>query len=182
MKFKFFRHLHMVNKHRFLVFIHAVKCGIFWQGLTHDLSKYSPTEFFESVKYYTGTGSPIHNCRKHNGYSLAWLHHKGRNKHHFEYWYDVQNKVQMNIPYKYAVEHICDAMAASKCYNRKNYNDSCLINYFNKHIDEYTLNNQMKNFFIKVFTDLAENGEKFILNKKYLKKQYNEIVLKKDEK
>lgn len=177
MRFKFFRHLHMVNKHRFLVFIHSIKCGQPWRGLVHDLSKYSPSEFFESVKYYTGKGSPIANCRKQNGYSKAWLHHKGRNKHHFEYWYDSQNAEQMNIPYKYAVEHICDEIAASKCYNGKSYNPGMLISYYKKHEDSYLINDRMKKFYETVYTDMANFGENYILKKKYLKKMYNEIVL-----
>ena len=180
MRFKFFRHLHMVNKHRFLVFKHCIRCGLFWRGLTHDLSKYSPTEFFESVKYYTGKGSPIHNCRMQNGYSLAWLHHKGRNKHHFEYWYDSKNAVPMNIPYKYAVEHICDALAASKCYNRKNYSNNLPLEYFYNHLNDCPINENMQNFYVKVFSDLAEKGEKYVLNRKYLKSQYAQIVLKKE--
>ncbi len=177
MRFKFFRHLHMVNKHRFLVFVHCVKCGLFWRGLTHDLSKYSPVEFFESVKYYTGKGSPIANCRKQNGYSLAWFHHKGRNKHHFEYWYDNKNKEQINIPYKYAVEHICDEIAASKCYNGKDYAPTKLLEYFNKHLNSYLINDRMKAFYLKVYTDMSNFGENYILNKKYLKSTYSEIVL-----
>ena len=82
---RFFKHLHTVNTHRFKVFLLCCRVGIPIQGLLHDLSKYSPEEFWESVKYYEGTHSPIHNCKKENGYSKAWLHHKGRNKHHYEY-------------------------------------------------------------------------------------------------
>ena len=84
-------HFNLVNKHRFKVFKLCCKAGIPFRGLLHDLSKYSPTEFFESVKYYEGSYSPITNCKKENGYSKAWLHHKGRNKHHYEYWYDYSD-------------------------------------------------------------------------------------------
>ena len=82
------KHFHTVNKHRFYVFKLSIKAGIPIRGVLHDLSKYSPTEFFEGVKYYNGKRSPITICRQENGYSEAWLHHKGRNKHHYEYWYD----------------------------------------------------------------------------------------------
>ena len=78
------KHFCLVNKHRWIVFKFSIKAGIPWRGLVHDLSKYSPTEFFESVKYYTGEKSPITVCRIQKGYSEAWLHHKGRNKHHIE--------------------------------------------------------------------------------------------------
>ena len=80
----FFKHLHMVNKHKYLVFKLSLKAGIPLRGLLHDLSKYLPIEFFEGVKYYDGKISPIKVCKKENGYSKAWLHHRGRNKHHAE--------------------------------------------------------------------------------------------------
>ena len=101
MKFiNFFRHLHTVNKHRFKVFIHCVKAGIFFQGLVHDLSKYHPTEFFIGVKYFQGTRSPNDAEREEKGLSTAWIHHKGRNKHHFEYWYDSNPASHQNEPVK----------------------------------------------------------------------------------
>ena len=81
-------HLHTVNRHRRLVRHYCFKLGLVWQGLTHDLSKYSPTEFWRGVKYYQGWRSPNDQERLENGVSLAWLHHKGRNRHHFEYWID----------------------------------------------------------------------------------------------
>ena len=80
-----FKHLKLVFKHKWLVFKLSCKIGIPLRGLLHDLSKFSPEEFWESVKYYNGHGSPITSCKKENGYSRAWLHHKGRNKHHLEY-------------------------------------------------------------------------------------------------
>ena len=88
----FFGHFNTINKHRFMVFKLSIKAGIPFRGLVHDLSKYSPTEFIEVVKYYVGTKSPIAICKMKEGYSKAWLHHKGRNKHHFEYWYDFNAK------------------------------------------------------------------------------------------
>ena len=88
---KFFGHLKTVTKHRRMVRKLCFKCGLYWQGLTHDLSKYSPTEFWNGVKFYTGTKSPHLGEREKYGYSKAWLHHKGRNKHHAEYWQDIQS-------------------------------------------------------------------------------------------
>ena len=121
MKFiNFFKHLHTVNKHRFKVFIHATKAGIFFQGLVHDLSKYHPTEFFVGVKYYQGTRSPNDAERELFGMSTAWIHHKGRNKHHFEYWNDLDMKdhvyKSVKMPIKYVKEMFCDRVAASKIY------------------------------------------------------------------
>ena len=114
------KHFITITKHKWLVLILCIKAGIPWRGIVHDLSKYSPTEFIESVKYYQGDHSPITECKKENGYSKAWLHHKGRNKHHYEYWYDREAPDQTPmIPYQYTVEMICDGLAAGIVYNGK---------------------------------------------------------------
>lgn len=168
--------LKLITKHRYQVFKLCCKCGLFWRGLVHDLSKFSIVEFWESVKYYTGHHSPIAECREQNGYSNAWIHHKNRNKHHIEYWYDRENKTQMNMPYKYAVECICDKIAATKCYKGKEYKPEMVLNHWLKWGSQAQTNDNMKAFFTKVFTDLVEFGEKQILNKKYLKDTYKKFV------
>lgn len=118
-KAHFFAHLHKVRTHRKWVRHYCSKVGLHWQGLVHDLSKYSPTEFWESVEYYQGNRSPIDACKEEKGYSLAWMHHRGRNKHHREYWTDYYDKGTASIamPYKYAVEMLCDFLAAGRAYN-----------------------------------------------------------------
>lgn len=175
---KFFKHLKLITKHRHLVFKHCCKCGLFWRGLVHDLSKFSRIEFWEGVKYYTGRKSPLAECRKQNGYSNAWIHHKNRNKHHLEYWYDRENEVQMNMPYKYAVECVCDKIAACKCYKSKEFTPDVVLTHWQKRGSLAQTNDNMKAFFTKVFTDYVNLGEKAVLNKKYMKKTYNKIVLK----
>ena len=82
------RHFITITKHRHRVIINCFKAGIGFQGLFHDLSKYSLTEFIPGAKYYMGIKSPNETERNECGYSSAWLHQKGRNKHHFEYWTD----------------------------------------------------------------------------------------------
>ena len=84
-----FKHIKLVLKHKWIVFKLCCKVGIPWRGFMHDWSKFSIEEFWESIKYYDGHKSPIVVCKKENGYSKAWLHHKGRNKHHPEYWIDM---------------------------------------------------------------------------------------------
>ena len=116
-------HIKTVSIHRFWVFYFCCKAGIPIRGLLHDISKFSPIEFFESVKYYQGTSSPIDACKKDKGYSKAWLHHKGRNPHHYEFWQDNFDNggTPLKMPYKYAVEMICDYLAAGKAYTGKNF-------------------------------------------------------------
>lgn len=118
-----FKHLKVIITHKWWVFYYACKLGIPWQGFWHDMSKFSPTEFFESIKYYKGTSSPIPECKKDKGYSLAWQHHKGRNPHHYEYWTDNYDTgtTTIKMPYKYVLELIADYLAAGRTYQGKNF-------------------------------------------------------------
>lgn len=118
-----FGHFKTVCIHRFWVGYYCFKLKLYWRGLVHDLSKFSPTEFIESVKYYQGTSSPINAAKKEKGYSNAWQHHKGRNKHHYEYWtdnYDAGTTCIM-MPFEYACEMICDWMGAGRAYHGKTF-------------------------------------------------------------
>lgn len=114
----FFRHLRTVIKHKTCVAHYCFMCGLYYQGIMHDMSKFSPVEFFESVKYYQGTSSPIDACKEANGYSEAWFHHRGRNKHHWEYWVDDFQKgvIPKKMPFRYALEMICDFLGAGRAY------------------------------------------------------------------
>ena len=176
---KTFKHLHLVNKHRFYVFKYSIKAGIPFRGLVHDLSKYSPTEFFESVKYFDGHRSPIHFAKIDKGYSKAWLHHKGRNKHHLEYWEDVIDgkRVGVVMPYKYVVECICDKLAASKTYNGKNFNIKQPLEYWesiNKKMPVEIHPKTIK-FIDTVLIKISKDGINKTLKPKYLKKAYKSI-------
>lgn len=174
---KFFKHLHLINKHKWYVFKLCLKAGIPFRGLVHDLSKYSPTEFFESVKYFNGNHSPIVESKKENGYSKAWLHHKGRNKHHFEYWIDLNapDKTPI-IPYKYTVEMICDTLAAGIVYKGKNWYPKYQLEYFNNRKDKAYLNEKIKKVLEETYKEVALNGINKTINKKNLKKIYKEYV------
>ena len=116
----FWGHLKTVHHHRALVRKYCCRLGLYWQGLTHDLSKYSPVEFFAGVKYFQGDHSPNDAQRKQYGYSASWMHHKGRNRHHFEYWTDYapdgSGIAGVEMPKKYVAEMFCDRLAASKVY------------------------------------------------------------------
>lgn len=174
---KFFRHLHLVNRHRFLVFKLSIKAGIPFRGFIHDLSKYSPIEFFESVKYFNGQRSPISFAKKENGYSKAWLHHKGRNKHHFEYWYDpcAPQKTPI-IPYKYTVEMICDTLAAGMIYKGKEWYPSYQLEYFEKRKDKEFINKDIQKVLEEVYKQVSQKGLNKTINSKNLKKIYYKYI------
>ena len=170
----FFKHLHTVCKHRRLVRKHCFKAGLVWQGIWHDISKFSPVEFFPGVKFYQGTRSPQALERETLGYSAAWLHHKGRNKHHFEYWTDVGRggtPVSVQMPPKYLAEMVCDRIAASKVYRGNDYTDSDPLAYFSGRNDE-TVMHPKTAAQLKYFLGLlAEKGERIMFSelKKFVK-------------
>ena len=114
------KHFLTISKHRWLVMCGCFQIGLYWQDLTHDLSKYAPVEFLNGARYYQGDRSPNAQERKDKGYSEAWIHHKGRNRHHFEFWTDYDPKgsgiVGVEMPKKYVAEMFCDRLAASKVY------------------------------------------------------------------
>ena len=132
-------HLRTVGRHRRLVRHYCLRLGLVWQGLTHDLSKYSPTEFWRSAKYYQGYRRPNDQERKENGVSLSWLHHKGRNRHHFEYWIDYclrpDGSVYMGgckMPKRYVAEMFCDRIAACRVYQKEKYTDASPWEYYQR--------------------------------------------------
>ena len=174
---KTWKHFCLVNKHRWTVFKLCCKVGLPWRGFVHDISKYSPTEFWESVKYFNGQKSPISQCRANRGYSLAWIHHKGRNKHHFEYWEDVsqRGRIPVQIPYEYAVESICDKVAAGMVYRGKDWTPKEVYEYWERKEKNSPIQKNSKSvaFVDTVLRKIADEGIDAGLNKKYLKEIYD---------
>ena len=161
---KFSGHLSTVMRHRRKVIAHCAKAGILWRGLLHDLSKYSYTEFSQGVKHFTGTRSPNEGERETKGYSEAWMHHKGRNRHHFEYWTDYDPVTKLMSPAKmpliFVKEMFCDRVAASKVYQGKNYTDSHPLEYFMRGKDRRTIHPETSDLLESWLTMLKEKGEK----------------------
>ena len=159
----FWGHFITITRHRHKVMLHCFKAGIFWQGLGHDLSKYSPEEFIPGVKYYQGFRSPNECEREQLGYSKAWMHHKGRNKHHFEYWSDYspaeRKLVPVRMPLRYVVEMFCDRVAASKIYGGDKYDDSYALNYFLKGKAKRMIHPETSELIESLLTMLANEGE-----------------------
>lgn len=159
----FLGHFVTITRHRHAVIRHCRKAGIFWQGLGHDLSKYTPVEFFAGVKYYQGTRSPNEQERQENGYSLAWMHHKGRNRHHFEYWTDYSTVTKqmepVKMPLRFVAEMFCDRVAASKIYNGESYKDSDPLAYFIRAKQKRVIHPETSDLLESLLTMLAEEGE-----------------------
>ncbi len=172
-----FKHIKTILKHKWIVFKLCCKAGIPYRGIIHDMSKFSFTEFWESAKFYKGTSSPIIAAKRANGYSKAWLHHKGRNKHHPEYWNDPRSKVPKPImPYKYTVEMLCDTLAAGIVYNGKNWKTDSQLHYWEKEKIRSPLNDNLKEFLTDAYTQIAQKGIDSVINPQNLKSLYQKYT------
>ena len=157
------QHFRTVFRHRRRVIVHCAKAGILWRGLMHDLSKYSPTEFLPGAKYFTGERSPNEYERREYGYSAAWIHHKGRNRHHFEYWTDYDPVTHVMTPVKmpllFVAEMFCDRVAASKVYQGKNYTASYPLTYFERGKPTRAIHPETSDLLESWLVMLKEQGE-----------------------
>ena len=160
---KLWNHFRTITRHRHAVIRHCFKAGIGWQGLRHDLSKYSPAELFRGVRFYQGTRSPNDAEREAVGYSLAWMHHKGRNKHHHEYWTDYSRETHrvepVKMPLKYLIEMFCDRVAACKIYQGKNYTDGAPLAYYHRGRGKQIMHPETGAFLEKLLVMLEQEGE-----------------------
>ena len=179
MRFKMLRHFWTVTKHKHHVFINCCKCGIPLRGVLHDLSKFSPTEFIKSSKYYVGVSSPVYEQRKDNDLvSTIALHHTGRNKHHWEYWVDFHrgNLIISMFPYKFAVEYFCDMIAANRVYSGKSFKRENVLKYWNEKKEKYYyIHPKMIEFVTWALENYARTSFKN-LRKKHTKKKYEELM------
>ena len=160
---KAWHHFKTINHHRFLVMVGCFKVGLYRQGLTHDLSKYSPTEFGIGARYFQGTRSPNAAEREEKGYSEAWMHHKGRNRHHYEYWTDMHPVTKtyepIPMPRKYLAEMVMDRIAACRTYQGKNYTDGSALEYLEKSREQHLMHPETKRQLHFLLTMLRDEGE-----------------------
>ena len=176
MGFHAIKHFKTITHHKILVAKGCFRVGLYRQGLLHDMSKYSPSEFLVGCKYYQGFRSPNDAERRVKGYSSSWLHHKGRNKHHFEYWtdYNLARKCVMPIkmPLKYVIEMFCDRVAASKTYMKDKYTDAYPLEYFERGKSTRSIDPETSALLEKLLIMLRDEGEKktFRYIRKELKK------------
>ena len=158
------KHFKTITHHKILVAKGCFKVSLYKQGLLHDMSKYSPTEFWVGAKYYQGTRSPNNAEREDIGYSSAWLHHKGRNKHHMEYWIDYgpdkcTGITGMKMPTKYVVEMFIDRVAASRNYQREKYTDESPLAYYEHGKQYHIIHEESRELLECLLHMLAECGE-----------------------
>ena len=161
---KAIQHLKTINHHKWLVMKECFQVGLYKQGLLHDLSKYSPSEFLVGCRYYQGNRSPNNAEREATGYSKAWLHHKGRNKHHYEYWIDTNHSAPngfycVEMPVRYVAEMFCDRVAACKIYQKDAYTDGSALAYFQSNKELLLMHPNTKKLLEFLLTMLKDRGE-----------------------
>ena len=160
---KIWQHFKTITYHRLLVCQGCFRVGLYWQGLTHDLSKYSPTEFLVGARLYQGNRSPNAAEREIKGYSEAWMHHKGRNRHHYEYWTDMHPETKryeaVPMPRKYLVEMVMDRRAACMVYQGKNYHPGSELEYLQRSKERLLMNEKTLRELGFILTMLQEDGE-----------------------
>lgn len=158
------KHFRTITAHRHRVMLGCFRVGLIRQGLLHDLSKYSPAEFWQGAKYWEGVRSPNAGAREAEGWSTAWMHHKGRNKHHYEYWTDLSPKTKqyeaVPMPRRYLVESVMDRIAACKTYLGDKYDDGSALDYLNRAAETPLLHPQTKEELRFILTMLRDRGER----------------------
>lgn len=174
-KYHVLAHFRTVRRHRKIVRQLCFRIGLYRQGLVHDLSKYSWTEFSKGCRYFMGNRSPNDKERAMTGMSLSWLHHKGRNRHHFEYWLDYDEKDPtrfrgMRMPRKYVAEMFCDRVAASRIYQKENYDQSAPLKFFQRGSGKYFMHPETRRELGFLLTMLSEIGDDATLQ--YIRQEY----------
>ena len=179
---KAIQHFCTITHHKLKVMESCFRVGLYRQGIMHDLSKYSPQEFLAGCQYFQGNRSPNNAEREAKGYSEAWMHHKGRNRHHYEYWndYSLNDKkgtvVPVKMPKKYVVEMFLDRIAASKIYNKEKYTDRSPWEYYHRGRDYQMMHPDTKKLLEHLLKMLATKGEdytfSYIRNKLLKTKEY----------
>ena len=186
---RLFKHFGKICQHKYWIFYYCCKAGIPWRGIKHDMSKFSPTEFWESVKYYQGNRSPIDACKEEKGVSKAWLHHKGRNTHHYEYWVDNFDKggQPVEMPFKDAVEMLCDYLGAGRAYMGKNFTLQAEYEWWTKKCAKpIAMHPNTKAFIQRILCTMAAEEKRYTrkfvenvnINKAYLWFEYKDIKIK----
>ena len=167
------QHFKTITTHRILVMRGCFQMGLYWQGLTHDLSKYSSVEFWTGARYYQGVRSPNAAEREDKGYSEAWMHHKGRNRHHYEYWTDMNPKTHVyesvSMPRRYLAEMVADRLAACKVYEGEAFTNESPLRYLMRSREKDLMHPQTRKELEYLLTMLRDRGEKETF--RYIKKE-----------
>lgn len=103
------KYLWYITVHKWYVMIECFKQGLFLQGILHDISKLSPSEFIPYMNFFTKKDKSE---EAKEAFNKAWLHHIHNNPHHWEHWIMPGKNTVYEMPDKYRIEMICDWIGA----------------------------------------------------------------------
>ena len=106
-------YLRYILQHKWYVFIECVKTGQPWHGITHDLSKFLPSEFFPYAEKFFSGDYAYKYFEVIDNFNIAWLYHQKRNKHHWNYWVDSCGRA-LPMPRKYVMQMLADWRAMGR--------------------------------------------------------------------
>lgn len=178
------KHFSKVCTHKFHVAKYCFAAGLYRQGIMHDMSKFSPTEFVESAKYYQGDSSPILAAKDDMGYSLAWQHHKGRNLHHYEHWQDDfdHGGHPIKMPFRYALELVCDYLGAGEAYMGKSFSFAAEYDWWlDKKSKPIAMHPHTMMFVEEMLREIKDTDSAHPLRKEHAQKVYEEAEKKYNE-
>ena len=111
-----------VLRHKWHVFWEAIKLGIPWLGLIHDWDKFLPSIWLPYVRhYFNSDGSVKEPFQKGDFFDYAWLAHRRRAQHHWQWWVlfrDDGTIRTLPMPKKYRREMLADWLGTALAHGR----------------------------------------------------------------
>jgi len=122
---QYWSHLKYTTRHKYYVLIECIKEGIILRGITHDLSKFTPSEFSGYANFFFyKNGSKKSNTHNNSdeikkAFDMAFDHHQNSNDHHWRSYisdgrYDNSMTFIREMPHDAAIEMVCDWIGAAK--------------------------------------------------------------------
>lgn len=163
---KYIQHLYTIGIHKWYVFKVCKDLNILWRGITHDMSKFSYQEFIPSARYFHKGVSPLKVMKIKDGYCLAWNHHKGVNRHHWEWWLDCTegNLYSICPEWKDILEMFADWVGAGIAYNSGKFYQEEPLNYLLLRKDLNFMHPLLLNCSLAFLSAMADRGYNFAIS------------------
>jgi hypothetical protein len=117
---KYATYFYYILEHKWNVLIECFKMGMILHGITHDLSKFLPSEFISYARFFHAkdrTKTYKTSDEQDPNFLMGWCLHQKRNKHHWNYWVCVTRKDEISpipMPMKYVKQMIADWRGMSR--------------------------------------------------------------------
>jgi len=143
----YLKYLYHLIEHKWRVGVECIKMGLYWHALTHDLSKFYPSEFIAYTKhFYAGPRRSL--------FETAWCHHQNRNKHHWHYWVKSDGHA-VPMPEKYVRQLVADWRGLGK---QKGFDSAGIFFTKNKH--RMVLHKKTRSLILTtLYEDILKNDE-----------------------